>query len=163
MCIVSGSNMCYFHRCLPLAPQPPSLSNPMLLKAPQTSQAFHFHPLPYWPLPFLPKLPIPLCGPGRAPLTSNSILESLGSLLLRSHHVLRLWRKVKAGNAECSSVRIRLSREQIWKPGRRPAPWVPFNSPRERSWFLFSEPTPKWLCFSYSGAMLKPQTVVNFW
>lgn len=70
MCTDSGSSICYFHRCLPLAPQPPPLSQPMLLKVPQTSQAFSFPPAACWLLPFLPKLSIPLCGPGK---TSSDI------------------------------------------------------------------------------------------
>lgn len=108
MCNASGSSICYFHRCLPLVPQPPLLSDPMLSKVPQTSQAFSFPPAALLASSrYSPSSPLPSAVLERLPLTSISILASPGSLLLRSsYHFLRLWRKVMTGNAELSLVRI---------------------------------------------------------
>lgn len=107
MCTVSGSSIRYFHRCLPLAPQPHPLSNPMLLKVPQTSQAFSFPPAALLASPLSPQFSVALGRAGRTPLMCTSILESPGSLLLgSSHRFLRLWRKTRAGDAGICSVRI---------------------------------------------------------
>ena len=108
MCNASGSSICYFHRCLPLVPQPPLLSDPMLSKVPQTSQAFSFPPAALLASSrYSPSSPLPSAVLERLPVTSISILASPGSLLLRSsYHFLRLWRKVMTGNAELPLVRI---------------------------------------------------------
>lgn len=76
-------------------------------RLPRPPRRFHFHPLPCWPLPFLPKFSIPLGSAGRTLLTSIASLESPGCLLLRSsHRFLRLQRKTMARNAEIHSARL---------------------------------------------------------
>lgn len=43
-----------------------------------------------------------------------------------------------------------------------PAPGAPFESPGPLSQFLLSEPTTKWLSFSYFGVILKTEMFFSF-
>lgn len=69
------------------------------------------------------------------------------------------------GNAEFCSVRLTDSQslEGVDVETRGSAPWAPLQSPGELSQLLFSEPAPRWFCFTYTGVMLKPRGVFKFW
>lgn len=130
MCTVSGSSICYFHRCLCGLPSPPPhpwLSDLMSWKPPQTSRVVSFPPAACCSRAssLSPKLSF-FCGPGRTPWPSTAVLESPTFLLF----ILFLEALEEGGDKECrvlfrTEPRLCLGgTEKRWRaaPGIRASP-----------------------------------------